>query len=517
LAWTNELGFGWSRNTVTPSKRYFAAQGQTVELFDASSAVATVETRYPRTPGSTQISLWNKAAGNIDYNFLSLSQNADGSSTITANKAGSAVAKPLTLNAPAGVQFPDGTAAAPGITFASEPGMGWYRIGAGTIATAVGGGLVSYLGAGGPTLTNYILFPRAAGGTSILELRNSPAAADIPVVHFKQMPDGSAMIQTNGYGTYTRGNLSLDAPQIYARGTTNILPPAGSAVLTLGKSAAGNASDIYSYLNSLPRWGVRLGAGNTTDDFFITRYDDSGAYVDAPFSINRSTGVCYVNKELVAYGAITCTKSGSQAVNLANGGIYVHPQWGMSLPGWYDQSPFFTCAIANGSPNWNNCWFRMIHSSGYWAGIDMGTNAAGNAAIQFVLSSGSAWGTINAAAFSVQSDERGKKFVAPLEAHHAAFMGIRPIHWEWPILESKEGDAPAYPDYREKWGFSAQNLTTHVPLAVNGNVEAIDINGKPVTASIDPVPIIALTVLEVQALWNEIKSLKAEIAALKAK
>lgn len=83
-------------------------------------------------------------------------------------------------------------------------------------------------------------------------------------------------------------------------------------------------------------------------------------------------------------------------------------------------------------------------------------------------------------------------------------MKIRPIEWHWP----PPNESAINPDLRPKWGFSAQNLTQSVPLAVMGDTTKVDDEGKPVTAGIDPVPILALTVLEVQDLIRRIEALE---------
>jgi hypothetical protein len=70
----------------------------------------------------------------------------------------------------------DGTAAAPGIAFASEPGLGWYRAAAGQIAVAAGGAQVSMLDASAAAYTDLQLYSRAAGSAA-LTLLNAPNAA----------------------------------------------------------------------------------------------------------------------------------------------------------------------------------------------------------------------------------------------------------------------------------------------------------------------------------------------------
>jgi hypothetical protein len=171
------------------------------------------------------------------------------------------------------------------------------------------------------------------------------------------------------------------------------------------------------------------------------------------------------------------------------------------------------CEIAAANPSWNNTHIRAWHQRGAWAGWQLYADGADNV-IQIVMSNGGTWGSIRAAAFEVQSDERIKDDVAILPQQHDAYMAIAPISWEWPVNPDVVDDGIPK-DTRDKWGFSAQNMTANVPLAVNGSVTAVDEDGKPVTASVDVIPIAALTVLEVQALWKKVAALEAEILQLK--
>ena len=64
-----------------------------------------------------------------------------------------------------------------------------------------------------------------------------------------------------------------------------------SATLQLDRqTAAGFSSSIVGSLAGSLRWTIQPGNGTPAMDFGIGRYNDSGTFVDTPFSINRATG-----------------------------------------------------------------------------------------------------------------------------------------------------------------------------------------------------------------------------------
>lgn len=354
--------------------------------------------------------------------------------------------------------------------------------------------------------------------------------------------------RNTGAASFTGSNIALAPPSGDATiGITTL--GATNTFVNLNKGSGGAVGNyIQGLTNSVIRWQVGIGhnasetGSNVGSDYVINRFSDAGAYIDQPFGINRANGNVYINvgaqvnflnvtglsgnDSINARGNIT-SGGGANAFYSASGGCNLNgianANGGFTTGGWQgvivngsngDGSTYRYIELGSGNPNWNLIHLRPWHSFGAWAGFQMYADSANNA-IQFILSNAGGWGSIRALGFEVQSDERIKERVAPLPQQHDAFMGIKPILWQWPMPpEPKEGEAPIYPDTRDKWGFSAQNLAVHVPLAVNGSVIAEDADGKPLSASVDPIPISALTVLEVQALWQRIATLETRIAAL---
>lgn len=262
-----------------------------------------------------------------------------------------------------------------------------------------------------------------------------------------------------------------------------------------------------------------LSAANGMGMFYdgnIANYLCMGAGIGGPWSWqwNRQNGlISWINSASASVFSIDGTgivTAGARFISAGGTGLVVNGTQS-------DGSTYSLQSTVMGNPAWNSLDFRTRHQYGVWAGYEFVSGNSPACQVRFTLSNGTSWGTIAAASFDVQSDERIKSGVAPLPQQHDAFMGIVPISWQWPTPpEPKEGDPPIYPDLREKWGFSAQNMAVHVPLAVNGSVIAEDPDGKPLTATVDPIPISALTVLEVQALWGRIAELDARVSALEA-
>ncbi len=69
----------------------------------------------------------------------------------------------------------DGTVAKPGLAFASEPGLGWYRSGASVVRMAAQGSQVAEFGFSNPTGSYQAMSPRATGGSSAFYMHSEPA------------------------------------------------------------------------------------------------------------------------------------------------------------------------------------------------------------------------------------------------------------------------------------------------------------------------------------------------------
>ncbi|KAF1049322.1 tail fiber domain-containing protein [Xylophilus sp.] len=106
------------------------------------------------------------------------------------------------------------------------------------------------------------------------------------------------------------------------------------------------------------------------------------------------------------------------------------------------------------------------------------------------------------------SDERVKQDIAPLAADREAYLGIKPIVFDYANVGVFK------PAGKLSTGFSAQNLTKVFPAAVDGDVTALTPKGDPQPAIVLDRPLIALTVLEVQALIREVEDLRTRVTAI---
>ena len=78
-----------------------------------------------------------------------------------------------------------------------------------------------------------------------------------------------------------------------ALGVTNsisINAAAGNGSTLWLNAVAGQPAQIIGTRVGPLHWNMQLGNGAGTDDFYVHRYNDAGTYLDAPFTINRSTG-----------------------------------------------------------------------------------------------------------------------------------------------------------------------------------------------------------------------------------
>jgi hypothetical protein len=270
------------------------------------------------------------------------------------------------------------------------------------------------------------------------------------------------------------------------------------------------------------------GSGNT--NFGNNYYGPGTGGCGGRFTSNAGGDVAALYASQASSGIYT-EGNGPGALRTTNGGVTVTGAGskGVTFTTYAAEGGYNNVYALLGNPAWNTVQIQLSHQGGVWAGWRA---LGGSNEIQFVMSNGGAWGSITAAAFNVASDERGKEAIAPLVAQHANYMAIRPISWKVPTIpmlpdpapqiENVDGSFVQWPapmplyDTPDKveWGFSAQNLSTAAAAAVVGDVTRVDSAGKPIIAGVNPVPIIAMTVLEVQELWNQMAALQARVTAL---
>jgi hypothetical protein len=560
LAFTAEPGLGFWRSGDGEFK---LAQGGSTVWGVTGTATDTFSAQYAKAPtGKSVFSVTNAPEGTVDYNQMDFGIDQT-MANISVSAVGAATQKPFTHLGASRYQFDShvdanfsvniigyasnaaqlilnkGAAAAENVIQAQSSSLLLYRLIMGDGGTGQdihwqryddagvfsgtfmqvrrSDGLVSFTEATGVALSGPLQTPQLNLGANYLQFRS-------PDAHYLQYASGWYWSWATASGQLIWAGASKPSTVFSQNGDfhagLSLFCGAGDASLGLVVNGS------YPYIRfSADNWRLQMdrttgglqyinpanallwnvdGAGNTNNIAAhqsggrITSASGDGAALYAPYGGVRAD-IALGSAFYAPNGGITVCGLGSRGV------VYSASQ---------NDGGYINVYALAGNPSWNMEEFLFTHQAGVWAGarvVGIGQE------IQFVLSNGATgWGAVKAAAFEVQSDERIKTQIRALPSQHDAFMGIAPIGWHWAERAVQEGDPPIYADLREEWGFSAQNLNTSVPLAVKGDVTAVDEQGKPITAGVNPVPIIALTVLEVQALWAHIATLEARIVQLEA-
>jgi hypothetical protein len=147
-----------------------------------------------------------------------------------------------------------------------------------------------------------------------------------------------------GIDRYNDAGANVGQPFLISRATGNVtiaqaltintgpLALNGGLFLSNGPNAAFKGLQLQT--NGAPRWNLVAQnssetGGNVGSDFYISRFNDAGAFVDNPFYINRASGGVVMSQNLAVGGSITATSyitAGNQlSINGVNGawrGLY---------------------------------------------------------------------------------------------------------------------------------------------------------------------------------------------------
>jgi hypothetical protein len=170
------------------------------------------------------------------------------------------------------------------------------------ISAAGGAVLASPIFSGQPTA------PTASPGTSTTQLATTAYV-------MAAIAAATGVSSFNGRG----GAVTLTAADVSGVGaamlsgapfTGNVAIGNASPSLNFNKTASGGNNIIYGNTAGSARWGLALGngtaeaTGNVGSDFSITRYDNSGATIDTPLSIARSSGnVTFADNVIISAAA----------------------------------------------------------------------------------------------------------------------------------------------------------------------------------------------------------------------
>lgn len=282
-----------------------------------------------------------------------------------------------------------------------------------------------------------------------------------------------------------------------------------SPVLTLAKTASGQTNVLAGKVGTSLRWSVALGdaaaeaGANAGSAFTVSRYDDTGAYIDAPLTIDRKTGQAYFPQTLYIGASAHLTTNGDLWMPWANqslsGGLLaatVCGTWGTSTDGKgrlnfnaNAQNIYKSGATGN---NWHHNW---QDNSGRNLGIfsDNSFYASGNIVAYW-------------------SDARLKeqiKRVAPSEGL-SRVLGYEVVDYSW---NEKGRELTGRTEGERERGLLAQDAKKINPEAVTQNPLGEDENGEPYF-TLREQKIIFDLIGAVQAQQAEIETLKTALNLL---
>ncbi len=330
----------------------------------------------------------------------------------------------------------DGTVAAPGLAYNSEPSLGWYRKAAGVIANASGGAAVAELDASGATQTVLRLWPRSAGTSFVQIFSDQSGVAGSKILSFG-MPAGGAQIVSQIISggalqplTILTGTLNLNSNFV----TVN--PQAGSpAAVTLNRVNATVEAFLQTTVNGLGRWKFLMGdangetGANAGSNLYLQSFNDAGAYLNTPLQITRSSGALTfgmaVGSNIVFNGSannhvrLTWGAPVSGQLNLLIDSTSFADNWPISVSGSAGTiksggtgSPItFTWADGGGSPNWfwgaNNAGDTRVYNS-----ANLVVGRATNASNADALGGTGAAGWLKNDSVSIAGHANNNKFAA---------------------------------------------------------------------------------------------------------
>lgn len=285
----------------------------------------------------------------------------------------------------------DGTVAAPGLAFASELGLGWFRSGAGKLYLASGGTSV-FTTDTAATNTAVSVYPKAAGTSSLGLSSGAAGAANANVLGFN-ISSTVCSIFDGKTGTATALPLSL-------------LFPAGVIVSAALKAASGmgmrfdgtNANFLCMGSDHATNWNLTW--NHTTGDLAWL-----GGTSTSLFSVGN-TG------DAIAAGSMTATKFKVAA----------------SIQLWDNGSSSLIGMQGNANFNWTWAWDKasgLLH----WIG------GAGGDLIQFA-GDGSASKAAAGTTWLNISDQRAKKDVVDWDGGLERILSLRPR--EFTLIDSGE-------------------------------------------------------------------------------
>jgi hypothetical protein len=281
-------------------------------------------------------------------------------------------------------------------------------------------------------------------------------------------------------------------------GNLTVAPASGAAGLSLAKAASGQMSFITGYTGPVAaanaRWQMRLGdtiaeaAGNAGSDFSLSAYDNSGAFLAFPLTIERKTGYVAVNGIGATLSAASAAASQSAAIRLNKGGSgYSSIVQGMT----------------NGVLRWALALGDVTAEGGSNTGSDLTisswSDAGANLASPLAIKRSTGVTTFSVAIVNGPSDRRLKENIAPLEGSLDKVLALQGVSF----------NLIATPNLREI-GLIAQDVAPIVPEILQTYAEH-DAEGREIEGG----RMMALDYPKLTALLIEaVKTLAARVQVL---
>jgi hypothetical protein len=329
-----------------------------------------------------------------------------------------------------------------------------------------------------------------AGGKQLLLGRDPVAAMDAAT---KQYVDAKPV----GIDQATADANYVNVTGDQMSGSLVIAPTAGWPSLVLKKTDLTGAQ-LIGEQNGTTRWSLQLGngatetaGGNTGSDFAISRFDNAGAYIDAPVIIDRATGGMSINTGLAANGAVSINNiltAGGEATFNNGANVYNYKEFRLG----FNAAQHWKFDLENGS------WLRIRELIGGVTHDRLKYDLV--AALSFRNYAGPMAGF---GAYRDTSDIRYKTNVASATVGLAEVLQLEPINFN-----RIDGTGEVLAD---EIGFSAQQVQPIIPEATPIFSEMLPdgLGGETSALSLVTTPIIA-------ALVNAVKELTQRLTALEA-
>jgi hypothetical protein len=226
------------------------------------------------------------------------------------------------------------------------------------------------------------------------------------------------------------------------------------------------------------------------------------------FAVTGSTGTISVGS---AGDALIFSRGGTNYITTSTAGGQFQFQTGASSNAMLlDSSGNLLVGTASGFSTATKLYVYG-DSSGNWISVVKDVRSDGSpsgGAIGFYRGATNVGGiqtSTSSTSYVTSSDHRLKENVAPMTNGLATVSALKPVTYEW-ISDQSQGE-----------GFIAHELAEVVPLAVNGEKDAVNEDGSIKSQGVDYSKIVVHLVAAIQELSAKNDALEARLAALEAK